>query len=105
MVLAEGPEEDPVPTCPECNAHYTPSGGGHCRDGCHRTFTSDSAASAHRTGPYEPRSARRCLTDEELAGMTRKDGSLVWTLTPRGWSNSPVMTEEERARAKARRKA
>lgn len=61
-------------TCPDCGATYSGSGGGHCRSGCHRTFTSDAAASKHRVGPYDD---RRCLD------VTTTEG---WRETPRGWT-------------------
>jgi hypothetical protein len=70
--------------CPECGQQYSGSGGGHCRGGryggCCRTFTSDTAASAHRVGPYHPRGLRRCLDLPSSEG---------WRETSRGWTNSP----------------
>ena len=74
-------------TCPECGARYSGTGGGHCRGGryggCCRTFTSDTAAAAHRRGPGD---ARRCITDAEMAD----DG---WRSTGNGWTNSAPMPE------------
>lgn len=71
--------------CPECGQTYSGNGGGHCRGGayggCCRTFTGDTAAAKHRTGPYNPHRARRCLTDAELLDAG-------WRETQRGWTNS-----------------
>jgi hypothetical protein len=87
------------PRCPECGASYSPNGGGHCRGGkyggCCRTFTSDSSGDKHRVGPYDPPGSRRCLTLDELLA----DG---WRETPHGWTPEPPMSEEQRARMRAR---
>jgi len=80
-------------TCNICGQQYSPKGGGHCRGGayggCCRTFSSDRAGDKHRVGPYDPPGLRRCLTDEEMATLTRKDGTIIWRLTNRGWTNEP----------------
>lgn len=81
----------PDPVCPTCQASY--GGSAHCR-ACHLTFTSDSSFDDHRTGPYHPDGLRRCLTVEEMVAP--------WRLTDRGWTTTPPMTDEQRARAKAR---
>lgn len=79
--------------CPDCGALYSGAqgSGGHCRDGCHRTFANQSSGDAHRTGPYD--GDRRCLTVTE---MTDRD----WRLTPRGWTMFPPMDPETLARRK-----
>ncbi len=67
--------------CPDCGATYSGAqrSGGHCRDGCHRTFRSQSAFDAHRTGPYSNRS---CID------VTATEG---WRNTDRGWTDQPEM--------------
>lgn len=69
-----------MPTCPTCLDTYPARGGGHCGS-CHRTFTSDSSAAAHRVGRYQP-DERRCLDVSDTPG---------WRRTDRGWTNEPQM--------------
>lgn len=67
-------------TCPDCGATYSGTGGGHCRSGCHRTFTSDRAAEAHRVGEFGV--GRHCIDVATTEG---------WRETSRGWTNRPEM--------------
>ena len=67
-------------TCHDCGATYSGTGGGHCRE-CHRTFTSDSAADAHRKGPYTD---RYCIDPDNDYTQTGK--KVPWRLTAHGWT-------------------
>ena len=62
--------------CPRCGAAYPVRGGGHCM-ACHRTFSSDSSAAAHRAGPHD---ARTCIDVTSTP---------PWRLTARGWTHHP----------------
>lgn len=79
--------------CPKCLDRYSPTGGGHCME-CHRTFTGQEAADAHRTGPFHPDGLRRCIPVDETPG---------WRRTHRGWTNTEPMSDAERARLAGRR--
>lgn len=65
--------------CRRCAAVYSAFGGGHCSVCC-RTFTSDSAFDAHRSGRFADNS-RFCLEVESLE---------KWRLTSRGWTPYPA---------------
>jgi len=71
-------------TCPDCGTTYHGNSGGHCRDGCHQTFSNDHTAAKHRTGPYNPPGQRHCLTTEQ---MTQRG----WRLVKKGWTHHPPM--------------
>lgn len=86
--------------CPDCGARYSgkQSSGGHCRGGkylgCCQSFASQTIAGKHRTGPYDPPGARRCLTPDE---MREKGwgigGDGAWRLPPAAdphWKKEPA---------------
>jgi len=69
------------PVCHGCGESYSPNGGGHCPE-CHKTFSSDSAASQHRVGPYDPPGMRVCVPVASTP---------PWRLSKRGWTTAPPM--------------
>ena len=77
--------------CHDCGRPYG-DGGGHCASCC-ESFASDTAFDGHRYGDYDDQ--RYCLTAEE---MLLKG----WRVGPKGWTSGPPMTDEQRARARAR---
>lgn len=67
------PRPDPLPwnvITHGCGAWWTGTGRAHCAaDGCHRTFSCDSAAELHRKG--KPGIDRRCVDPAEV-GLVAK---------------------------------
>jgi hypothetical protein len=78
--------------CPDCGQTYRVKSGGHCRGGafggCCRTFASDSAADAHRKGPYSGK--RVCVDfDDDYNSKGRK---VEWRQNQWGeWTNAPSL--------------
>lgn len=61
-----------------CGAWWTGRSRAHCSaDGCHRTFSCDSAAERHRRGSYE--AGRRCV-DPSTVGLVpiAKPWGVMW---------------------------
>lgn len=73
-------------SCSGCSTRWTGSGRAHCSAAnCHRTFATVGLFDRHRRG-------YACLDPTGIGGMELRDG--MW--------RSPVMTEEERAKAAER---
>jgi len=70
-----------VPVCPKCGERFRISSGGHCQVCC-RTFTSDQAGEAHRTGRHGV--DRRCKTEQEMLAEQYEDGTPKWWRNARG---------------------
>ena len=64
---------------------------------CGLYFPTTSAGDAHRTGTHGVRTGpdrRRCLTEDEMRALVRKDGTPQWRIDARGrWTNSKPRPE------------
>jgi hypothetical protein len=57
----------------ECGRWWTGINRAHCAaDGCHRTFSGDSAAEKHRVGSFGSDGDRRCV-DPATVGLVARD--------------------------------
>lgn len=71
---------------PRCGATWFGFRIEHCTM-CHQTFSGETTGNAHRVGPYDQPSKRRCLSSDELRGLglwteANQYGTEVWHGSP-----------------------